>query len=522
MLKLIPLLYCWYRMGAFTRLWAAPGATDENFEAMRRATRTAFFIMLGFSLLGFLGPALLPSLRHSEGAHTFSTITVIAGFVLSLVFDIKAELLRRRGRGEKRFSIYLPPAWLKKSERFALGVKKFLKAKSDLMKPEKLAAVQEVRREYKMALRNPDKAELEELEKKVLKTCESAVPDSHDSPLKENVEVIVVAIIVALGIRAYYLQPFKIPTASMQPTLNGIIGTAMQDGEEKPNIITQAWQYVWNGRNYVECRVPEEWGEVSLTHFQQTSRANFFTFTTLTFSNGQTLTKYCPARQLFTPTTNSGICTNFTVAALAGGAATDDNPQPVPFGNWRHHPGTGLPFIEPSPVKLKGGDLIAKGYIESGDQLLVDKFSYHFRSPRRDEVFVFGTRDIEMRDSSGRQLPPQHYIKRLVALPGDQVALDSPRLMVNGEVTTAPGSGKVMARGEGYTTRFGRPTPYAVARPTGPVVDLVYPKPGYTALGDNSANSEDSRYWGSVPERNLVGPAMFVYWPFANHWGLIP
>lgn len=531
MLKLLPLLYCWYRMGAFTRLWAAPGATNENFHAMRRATRTAFFIMLGFSLLGFIGPALLPVLRHSEGAQTFSTITVIAGFALSLMFDIKAELLRQRGRGEKRFSIYLPPAWLKKSERFALGVKKFLKARSDLMTPEKLALVQGVRREYKMALRNPDKAALEELEKKVLKTCESAVPASHDSPLKENVEVIVVAIIVALGIRAYYLQPFKIPTASMQPTLNGIIGTAMQDGEEKPNILTQAWQYVWNGRNYVECRVPEEWGEVSLTHFQQTSRANFFTFTTLTFSNGKTLTAYCPARQFFSPHAppdHTGIGVNMSVMSAVGrGVTTDDNPTPVPFAAPQTD-AAGRPLVDKNgnsvlgPVKLKGGDLIAKGYIESGDQLLVDKLSYHFRSPRRDEVFVFSTRDIEMRDASGRQLPPQHYIKRLVALPGDQVALESPRLLVNGEVTTAPGSGKVMASPKGYTSNLGRPTRFAQARSTGPVVDLVYPKPGYTALGDNSANSEDSRYWGPVWERNLVGPAMFVYWPFANHWGLIP
>ena len=41
------------------------------------------------------------------------------------------------------------------------------------------------------------------------------------------------------------------------------------------------------------------------------------------------------------------------------------------------------------------------------------------------------------------------------------------------------------------------------------------------ALGDNSYNSSDSRMWGSVPESNLVGPALMVYWPF-EHWGNIP
>ena len=47
------------------------------------------------------------------------------------------------------------------------------------------------------------------------------------------------------------------------------------------------------------------------------------------------------------------------------------------------------------------------------------------------------------------------------------------------------------------------------------------PEDGYFALGDNSYNSYDSRYWGPVPEENLVGRGLFVYWPFNQHWGLI-
>src|SRR5438552_17464691 len=50
---------------------------------------------------------------------------------------------------------------------------------------------------------------------------------------------------------------------------------------------------------------------------------------------------------------------------------------------------------------------------------------------------------------------------------------------------------------------------------------FTVPQHGYFALGDNSYNSYDSRYWGAVPEENLVGHGLLVYWPFAPHWGLI-
>jgi len=43
----------------------------------------------------------------------------------------------------------------------------------------------------------------------------------------------------------------------------------------------------------------------------------------------------------------------------------------------------------------------------------------------------------------------------------------------------------------------------------------------YFALGDNSYHSSDSRDWGVVPEQNLMGRGVFVYWPFTSHWGLI-
>src|SRR5690606_19569550 len=68
--------------------------------------------------------------------------------------------------------------------------------------------------------------------------------------LEENVEVMFVAIVIALGLRAYYLQPFRIPTGSMQPTLNGIIATPTPVAEW-PSFPQRMIEKVLRGRTYV-------------------------------------------------------------------------------------------------------------------------------------------------------------------------------------------------------------------------------------------------------------------------------
>jgi signal peptidase I len=420
---------------------------------------------------------------------------------------------------------WFSPGWLKKADRFSKGVKKFIAYQRDLMPEDRLAEVQAAKSEYDAAMKAKNRAVLEGddgLEKKLLKMCEKAVPDYNSSPLKENVEVIIVAIIVALGIRAYYLQPFKIPTSSMQPTLNGIIGHRMGPDEATPNIVSQAWEFAWAGRNYTEARVPEEWGDVELVSYQQKSKANFFTFTTLNFSNGKSLTMYAPAKQLLTD-----LCHVPAVATGAPGIAPDDNPRPVEFSRQKQNAQGQLeftmsperrPIYVAAPIPLKAGTLIAKGWVESGDQLLVDKVSYHFTRPERDDVFVFTTKDIP---NMGK---PQHYIKRLTALPGDRLRIEPPLLYINGEKAQGHGVEKVMSekdgyRGYGVTGQYDY-IPYLRAASSG-TEEVTLGDKQYMAMGDNSYASSDSRYWGPVPEKNLVGPALFVYWPFKQHFGII-
>ncbi len=424
------------------------------------------------------------------------------------------------------------PSWLKKASRFSKGVSKFIAYQRDLISEARLAEVAALKAEYDAAVKAKDREAIEGkpaadgqkatdgLEKKLLKACEGAVPNYNASPLKENVEVIIVAVVVALGIRAYFLQPFKIPTASMQPTLNGIIAHQMREDESTPDIASQGWEFAWNGRNYVELRIPEDWKNVSLVAYSQQSKLNFFTFTTLYFSNGQEISKYAPAKQLLID-----LCHNQAVAqkVYLMETGSDDTPGKRVIGDPSYdqfsnklRSASGELLVNPSPLPVKGGELLAKGWVESGDQLLVDKVSYHFRSPRRDEVFVFSTNNIA---AIGKD---QHYIKRLTALPGDKLYVQPPYLYINGEKSTGPGSGRVMASEKGYVKpSIGKLPNFVPYLSESRTAEVTLPEKGYMAMGDNSENSFDSRNWGPVPQRNLVGPALFVYWPFANHWGII-
>jgi signal peptidase I len=56
---------------------------------------------------------------------------------------------------------------------------------------------------------------------------------------------------------------------------------------------------------------------------------------------------------------------------------------------------------------------------------------------------------------------------------------------------------------------------------TDPGATYAVPAGHYFAMGDNSYNSSDSRYWGPVPQENLMGRGLFVYWPFLPHWGFV-
>jgi signal peptidase I len=160
--------------------------------------------------------------------------------------------------------------------------------------------------------------------------------------------------------------------------------------------------------------------------------------------------------------------------------------------------------------------------VSAGDNVFVDKLSYNFRTPARGEVFVFKTTHIrEIEKRLDPEMGSQFYIKRLAGLPGDQLRIDSPNLFINGQRASEFGFNRVMAAQGDYRGYSNPSTMMGALYLTTAEATFHIPLHSYFALGDNSYNSSDSRYWGIVPEENLMGHGLFVYWPFTSHWGWI-
>ena len=398
--------------------------------------------------------------------------------------------------------------YLKQAKLLKKGVKKFLRYKQDVL-PQ--VAIDDVRAKlsgFEEAIATRNKESIKRDAKVLTDACEKVMPPSSYPGLRENLEVIFVAIIIAVGIRAYFVQPFRIPTGSMQPTLNGIIGYPQTDEFEVPGFLGRAFDKVWEGRTYVDFTIP---AGARISSISERTRFKFFTSTSIEFSDSaMEPVKVGVSRKSLLGDGNGSDLGLLKLLSL----------QFYPNGRG----GMSSRVGEHNSIDE---DLRVRGYVDTGDQVLVNKFSYHFRKPQRGEVFVFNTGGITGIPLDNPAQGSQHYIKRLTGVPGDELEIrhgDS-KLYVDGKPATEEFVRRVWeSRGDGYRGYgFVPPTKtdeWSSGVGSGKRTYLL--KEGrYMALGDNSYNSSDSRMWGSVPEPNLVGPALMVYWPF-EHWGKIP
>src|ERR1043166_6431469 len=141
------------------------------------------------------------------------------------------------------------PRHIKHSRLLLRHARKYLRYKHDKRScadREQIVAEMQTLRE---SLRSRDRQKVHTAAETLDQTLHKLTPVTWESHWRENCEVILVAIVIAVGIRSYFLQPFKIPTGSMQPTLNGIIGHP--SNELPPNILRQVVEFVLLGRNYI-------------------------------------------------------------------------------------------------------------------------------------------------------------------------------------------------------------------------------------------------------------------------------
>lgn len=136
-----------------------------------------------------------------------------------------------------------------------------------------------------------------------------------------------------------------------------------------------------------------------------------------------------------------------------------------------------------------------------GDIILVNKFVYGakipftdlrlpvFSQPKRGDVIVF----------IYPENPKKDFIKRLIALPGETVEIRNGTIYINDKPLLDSLFSQRYYYNRGEFAEEGR--------------KIVVPSDSFFVLGDNSASSQDSRYWGFVPHKNILGKAMLIYWP---------
>jgi signal peptidase I len=121
--------------------------------------------------------------------------------------------------------------------------------------------------------------------------------------------------------------------------------------------------------------------------------------------------------------------------------------------------------------------------LQVGDRIIVSKLNYHFSEPQRGDVMVFKFPLDPSRD----------FVKRTIGIGGESLAIRDSNLYINGRQVQED----YLPAGLTFAD-FG-PEPVPVG--------------SYFMMGDNRNNSDDSRVWGALPEENIIGKAVLIYWP---------
>jgi len=314
----------------------------------------------------------------------------------------------------------------------------------------------------------------------------------HTHPIiREYVDILAVALTVAFGLRALYMQPFKIPTSSMQPTLFGIhyiADTKLPDGSSPLWHMPAFLQYALYSVQAADAKIKRA-GTLDPGSIIEYSRSVVFPWSQFNIGG---LTYHLPG-------SFDHVFKYCQMEKKIDGENAD-------FKRYGY-----LQYMKP----FKKGETLCHGWLSLGDHLFVDRFTFQFREPRRGDITVFNTEGLPCRKTG------YFFIKRLIGMPGDTLKIIDNLVYVKEKGADTfkaitdfniPAISRIYSKKGGYHGHLAQR-----ALSEGLVVNV--PENHYFMMGDNSVRSSDSRYWGTVPRENIVGRAFFIFWPFSRRWG---
>lgn len=366
--------------------------------------------------------------------------------------------------------------------------------REDILEPSVLAELDAARQALADAAGQGDPENTEKALAALCGQIDKACPNYTFPKARENIEILVVAFAVAMAFRTYFIQPFKIPTGSMQPTLYGI---TMHPAGKQTLLDIQPLRlakFLVTGHSHITIRAPisgrirflgsSRWpGEILL----RTDKKGRFKIKRL-------------------DTTYDADIFNIENTAFR----MPDFPIPAAF---EMHVNSG--------DMVERGQIIATGKLRAGDHIFVNRVKYNFTRPKRGDVFVFDTSHInhpEIRSGT-------FYIKRLAGMPNETISIHPPYLVANGQKIEEPYPFHrlLTAEDEGYQGYHlaqylpDRVRPYLVTEKD----ELRLQADEYLPFGDNTDFSLDGRFFGPIKERDIIGPAFAVYWPPTRRLGRI-
>ncbi len=340
--------------------------------------------------------------------------------------------------------------------------------REDITSGDLLNQLDAAARDLKAAWKKGDESQINACAEQLSARASEVYPTASYPKVRENLEVLVVALAVAMAFRTFFIQPFKIPTGSMQPTLYGITAQPQNGPGAIDRFPINLISLALFGEKYVEVKASV---------------------------SGQVDPRY----------------------------GMDDESYIFYIGGVPHTINKKLTFFFTPGEYVVKGQVLATGRIQIGDHIFVDKVRYNFAKPKRGDIFVFSTDGIYYPSVETNMIRPNtFYIKRLAALPGEEVAVHPPFLVINGVPITEPYPFERLLneRDKGYC---GYTLPSLAPGQSAFIMDASDKKrladDEYLPLGDNTLQSLDGRYFGPVKRERIVGPAFMVYWPLTKRWG---